>query len=320
MTNRLELNWDLDGFVDEQRYYCSETPIDLENLPAPKAVLAGDLRTYTDAAIELDKTYSIAVSAVKNGVEKLSIVVSISTAGLSQTLKNLFSTNEKGLAYNFQDISTMWQDTAGTVPVTTVDQLVARIDDLSGNENHLIQEVEARRPQLKQDAEGFYLWFDGTKALYSENIVDFNSLVNYTALCRLSKELSSTGCILEASVNMNNNIASFAMFQDSQDIAFTNSGSGYNSAQVQLDADSLFIGVMKVLENPKIKMMRVNGIEKTRTGILNQSSWGLLNHKIYVGARGGTSLFLTSKVRALAFLGRELASSEIENIESLLMP
>ncbi|MBI1453695.1 hypothetical protein IL972_17540, partial [Acinetobacter sp. FL51] len=48
LTNRLELNWKLDGFVDEQRYYCSETPIDPENLPVPKAVLAGDVRTYVD--------------------------------------------------------------------------------------------------------------------------------------------------------------------------------------------------------------------------------------------------------------------------------
>lgn len=44
MTNRLELNWSLDGFVDEQRYYCSETPIDSENLPAPKVILDGEAR------------------------------------------------------------------------------------------------------------------------------------------------------------------------------------------------------------------------------------------------------------------------------------
>lgn len=72
MTNRLELNWKLDGFVDEQRYYCSETPIDTENLPVPKTVLAGDIRTYVDTAIELGKTYHVCVGSVKNGVEKLS--------------------------------------------------------------------------------------------------------------------------------------------------------------------------------------------------------------------------------------------------------
>lgn len=71
-TNRLELNWKLDGFVDEQRYYCSEVPINPENLPVPRAILAGDVRTYIDTAIEVGKTYYVAVGAVKNGVEKLS--------------------------------------------------------------------------------------------------------------------------------------------------------------------------------------------------------------------------------------------------------
>ena len=77
MTNRLELNWKLDGFVDEQRYYCSETPIDIENLPAPKAVLAGDVRAYVDTDVEFGKTYFVRVGSVKNGVEKLSDEASI---------------------------------------------------------------------------------------------------------------------------------------------------------------------------------------------------------------------------------------------------
>lgn len=72
MTNRLELNWKLDGFVDEQRYYCSEVPINPENVPVPRAILAGDVRTYIDTAIEVGKTYYVAVGAVKGGVEKVS--------------------------------------------------------------------------------------------------------------------------------------------------------------------------------------------------------------------------------------------------------
>ena len=72
MTNRIELNWDVPYAVDEQRYYCSETPIDIENLPVPKAIIAGDARTYTDIAIEVGKTYYVAVGSVRGGVEKVS--------------------------------------------------------------------------------------------------------------------------------------------------------------------------------------------------------------------------------------------------------
>lgn len=79
MTNRLELNWKLDGFVDEQRYYCSETQLDPENLPVPKAILASDVRTYVDTAVEIGKTYFVRVGSVRNNVEKLSSEVSVVT-------------------------------------------------------------------------------------------------------------------------------------------------------------------------------------------------------------------------------------------------
>ena len=81
MTNRLELNWKVDGFVDEQRYYCSETPIDLNNLPVPKVIIAEDARTYTDTAIEVGKTYYVAVGSVKGSIEKVSQVIKVVAGG-----------------------------------------------------------------------------------------------------------------------------------------------------------------------------------------------------------------------------------------------
>lgn len=77
MTNRLELTWKLDGFVDEQRYYCSETEIDPENLPVPKAVLAGDVRSHVDTSIEVGKIYYVCVGSIRGGFEKISDVVMV---------------------------------------------------------------------------------------------------------------------------------------------------------------------------------------------------------------------------------------------------
>lgn len=319
MTNRLELNWNLDGFVDEQRYYRSEAPIDVNNLPVPRAVLAGDIRSYTDTAIELDKTYFISVGAVKSGSEKLSAVASVNTQGVSQTLKSLFAGAVKGMAYNFQDIRTLWQDTAGTIPVTAVDQSVARVDDLSGNNNHIIQTDVSKRPQLKQDAEGFYLWFDGTKAMYSAIVVDFNGLYDFTTVGRFSKEVATTAAILEASANYNSSSGSFAMFQEQNNISLSaHSPYGYNSAAAAMDPDSTFVGIVQPLKNPKISPMRINGVEKTITGAMNQHSSPLSNHQIFICSRGGTSLFLKSKVRSIALVGKVLTSSEILNVENLM--
>jgi len=72
MTNRLELNWNLDGFIDEQRYYCSETPFNEATKPTPLTVLANDVRTYIDTSVQIGKPHYFAISSVKNGLEKLS--------------------------------------------------------------------------------------------------------------------------------------------------------------------------------------------------------------------------------------------------------
>lgn len=105
MTNRLELNWKLDGFVDEQRYYRSKTPIDTANLPVPKAVLASHVRTYTDIAIEADKTYYVCVGSVRNGVEKISDEVVVSTITAYRYLRlYITADNGKDQYTEFQEI------------------------------------------------------------------------------------------------------------------------------------------------------------------------------------------------------------------------
>lgn len=116
MTNRLELNWKLDGFVDEQRYYCSETSIDPENLPAPKAILAGDVRSYVDVDIAVGKTYYICVSFVKNGIEKFSsnVVISAGDKYAEYVIVDLpLSSNiidEKGSVWTQQGIQSFHDD------------------------------------------------------------------------------------------------------------------------------------------------------------------------------------------------------------------
>lgn len=58
----------------------------------------------------------------------------------------LFGNNEPGVFLDPTDISTLFQDTAGAVPVTTPGQTVARVNDKSGNGNHATQATAAARP------------------------------------------------------------------------------------------------------------------------------------------------------------------------------
>jgi hypothetical protein len=73
----------------------------------------------------------------------------------------LFANGEQGAWFDPSDLSTMFQDLAGTVPAA-LGTPVTRINDKSGRGNHAGQTAAAGRPMLRQDAGGrFYLEFDG---------------------------------------------------------------------------------------------------------------------------------------------------------------
>lgn len=63
---------------------------------------------------------------------------------------SLFSASEPGAWYDPSDTSTLFQDSAGTVPVTAVEQPVGRILDTSGRGNHAIQATTTKRPVLSR--------------------------------------------------------------------------------------------------------------------------------------------------------------------------
>jgi hypothetical protein len=63
--------------------------------------------------------------------------------------------------YDPSDISTLFQDSAGTTPVTATGQPVGKMLDISGNGNHLIQPTAAARPLYTVAGAVKYLQFDG---------------------------------------------------------------------------------------------------------------------------------------------------------------
>jgi hypothetical protein len=62
------------------------------------------------------------------------------------TPADLFTGSESGVVYDVSDLSTLFQDSAGTTPVTTAGQPVGLMLDKSGNGNHVTQATAAARP------------------------------------------------------------------------------------------------------------------------------------------------------------------------------
>lgn len=116
-----------------------------------------------------------------------------SGGGSSFTPLDLFDGSvTNGAWYDAGDLATLWQDTAGTTPVTTAGQSVARMDDKSGLGNNATQATSGSRPTYQVDGDGFgYLSFDGNDYLNcgtAFNAEAFMACVVYyttTSNCRL---------------------------------------------------------------------------------------------------------------------------------------
>ena len=63
--------------------------------------------------------------------------------------RRLFRNGEQGVWFDPSDLSTLFQDAAGTIPVTGVEQPVGLMLDKSGRGNHASQATTTARPILR---------------------------------------------------------------------------------------------------------------------------------------------------------------------------
>jgi hypothetical protein len=87
---------------------------------------------------------------VRNGLG-LGLLASTSLATRNTSVfspASLFAAGEQGVWYDPSDLTTLFQDSTGTTPVTAVEQFVGRMLDKSGRNNHATQSTDPARPRL----------------------------------------------------------------------------------------------------------------------------------------------------------------------------
>lgn len=127
------------------------------------------------------------------------------------TPAQLFAAAELGAWYDPSDLSSLFQDAAGTTPVTAAGQPVGKVTDKSGNGNHLTAAGTAR-PTLEVDGNGFYyLKGDGIDAkLVAPAAEPFPVLQQMTAFVARQPDSSSNGMVFEYGLNVFANAGAFA--------------------------------------------------------------------------------------------------------------
>ena len=243
--------------------------------------------------------------------------------GFGQLIKKLFSNNEQGFFYDPNDLSTMYQDAAGAIPVTDVGQPVGLIRDKSGRNNHAFQTNSASRPILRKNAVtgANYLEFDGSDDFLQSNNIDFTATDKvslFTGVRRLSD--AGVSIIAEFSTNSVLNTNSFYLVALSNSaLQFNSRGSGNSattsSQRFPAPAPVVISSVGDI--SGKVSKIRANsGGYAVNVGDQGTGNYG--NYPLYIGRRGGAALPFNGHIYGLIGIGKLVSDNEIVNIEKEL--
>lgn len=247
-------------------------------------------------------------------------------SNFAQQIQKLFANGEQGFFYDPNDLSTMFQDAAGTIPITAAGQLVGLIRDKSGRNNHAYQTVSASRPLLQRNATtgAYYLAFDGFDDFLVTNNIDFTLTDKVSLFAGVRKYVNSSRILCELSSNMNVNPNSFYMTAP-ENVAgaygFKSRGSAGSNAVMAALTQPTSTGDSCVLVASADISADSNTI--SRNGILSATSYELGsgnygNYPLFIGRRGGTSFPFNGHLYSLIGIGRLTADSETIALEKAI--
>lgn len=241
---------------------------------------------------------------------------------------SLFNYNTQGVWYDPSDFSTMFQDSAGTTPVTAVEQPVGKILDKSGRGNHAIQATSTKRPILRQDAFGkYYLAFDGIDDALSTGSIDFTGTDKMTVFAGVRKLSDATeGSIVELSASYSANVGTFGVSTSYP--ANPRYITGLRGTNVAAYANEVFTAPITNVVSVSYDIAgaaiadeiksRVNGNIPSLTSIVAASAGtgNFGNWPIYIGSRGGTTLPFNGNLYSLIVRGAQSTDAQITSAES----
>ncbi len=244
-------------------------------------------------------------------------------------IAELFANGEQGVWYDPSDLSTLFQDAAGTIPVTGVEQPVGLMLDKSGRGNHISQSTTTARPILRAESVGgtqqYYLDFDG--------VDDFMSTASTANLSMTSEmaamvavyappEQTTRATVLELGPSYAN---PGCVGMEAPMFSATSVGVGYRGNGVEVARSlsavkdpigTVVFGATMDLNAP-LTQLRVNSTNKQQ-GTLSVGPGPFANATLFLGARNGNGQRFKGRLYGAVICGKRVLSPELNSLEQFL--
>lgn len=243
---------------------------------------------------------------------------------------SLFAAGEKGVWFDPTDISTLFQDSAGTTPVTAYGQKVGKILDKSGNGNHAIQANATLQPTYQIDNEGNpNLTFSGSYTQLVTSAIDFTATAQMMVGMGLNVVGSASAAVaLELGADVNSINGSFLIGAPSAvaDHSLYLRGTSTIRAAVAnvSDGDDIIVGLFDISQAtkeleliPRLNRVQLSGSQITWTGT-NAGTGNFGNLPLYMGARSGGTNPYQGKIYQVIVRGALTNASDIASTENLI--
>lgn len=255
-----------------------------------------------------------------------SLSLGLGGSSIASQIAGFFAQGEAGVWYDPSDIATLFQDSAGTTPVTATGQPVGKILDKSGRANHATQATAASRPVLQQDATGrYYLDFDGVDDSLATASIDFTGTDKMTVWAGVRKNSdAAVGMLIE----LGTTVALAGAFNmrvprgagvPALDVTSTATGSAFATGVGTLPSAPITFVVSSGMDFSAALgseiVTRVNGAaQAANTGDAGSGNFG--NLPLYVGRRAGSSQPLNGRIYSLIIRGAASSAARIATGET----
>ena len=280
--------------------------------------------TYVTQASDVGKSVTCTVTATNSqgNTSQASNGITVTTSDPDAVITALFANSEEGAFYDPSDLTTMFQDRAGTTLVTADGQTVGKILDKSGRGNHATAPNDSARPLYKTSGGLHWLQFDGVDDSLSTAAINLTSTDKLSVFSGVQKT-SGAGFQTALAVGGVGGVAVwlYAPTSITNDYGIYIAGqSGSNnktttSTYVPPIKNVLAVSIDGSETQANQSKLRVNAASSTLSSGGAMTLTALPNSPVYLGRRDD-GLFLNGNIYSTIVLGRTATTQEITDTET----